>query len=127
MQKKGDVIFGLIVVVLVVLISLLMMPVSMQAVKATAFGSIVLVIFVIITLFVLPEKEAEPQPNALGPINELIATAEAHMDHDIKKAVGAYKQIRSHYSKLEPEHKSIVLRDIMRLYLKLIERVHPKK
>ncbi len=127
MHKKGDVIFGLIVLILAVLIALLMLPVSLDAIKAVAFGSIVLIVFVVIFLFVMPQKEEEPEPKVLKPIHELIAVAEAHMETDTKKSIAAYKKIRTHYSKLHPDHKSAVLRDVMRLYLKLLEKVHLKK
>jgi len=131
MLKKGDVLFGLAVVIVLILILLLLFSVPDKLVQQFAIGSAALyVLFLIIVSVPIPSKTKPAKlrevPELLAPIYRLLQEAEENLEQDLQKSIRAYQQVRKLYSELEKENKKLVLRDIMRLYLKLLEKLHFK-
>ena len=129
MIKRGDLVFGSVIAVLITEIILLLLPAPQEVIIGVGVGGFGFIVsFFLISWLVIPKRSGgEVLSQEVKTILKLIEEADKHLKHDVQKSVEAYKQIKHYYSKLHPKEKSIVLREVMSLYLRLLERIHLKK
>ena len=128
MIKRGDFLFGFAIAIILLIITLLLLEYPLTLIMQIAIAGIVIeFVYALIAHYVFNRSvnpfDENPQ---VREIHALIQNAEEQLEEDIQKSIASYKQIKTHYSELHPHDKSRVLSDVMRLYLKLLERLHLK-